>query len=360
MADVTLGTTPVGSDHPPVFLAEIGTLFNQDLALAQRMVQRIRAAREAAVVPIVLKGEILHTADICGDDDAVEVYHSKAGERREERYRDLIERKVVPLSHYEAIFGLCPDLPFCVSVYDFEGADFAVGAGAVALKVASSNITHVPLLRHVACTGLPVIVDTGRATLADVERAVATVRGAGGERLVLEHSPDGHPALAANHNLRMLQTLARAFDVPVGLSDHYDGEQMLYLSLAYGAALVEKGLVLDATGLAQAVSHAMRLDDLEEVAQRLHDCWMAGGSGMRDLDRPIGKLGTSARMGLVAAHDLRPGDPVDLDHVTFAFPRRGIGVEHWDEVEGWELVEPVAAGAVIDWPQVRPAGAPPI
>ena len=120
------------------------------------------------------------------------------------------------------------------------------------------------------------------------------------------------------------------------------------------------GLYDPDTGLDQDVSHAMRLDDLEEVAQRLHDCWMAGGSGMRDLDRPIGKLGTSARMGLVAAHDLRPGDPVDLDHVTFAFPRRGIGVEHWDEVEGWELVEPVAAGAVIDWPQVRPAGAPPI
>jgi len=345
-----LGATPVGPSHPPVFLAEIGTLFNQDIERAQTLVERIRAAREeVAGTPIVLKGEILHTADICLDDDAVENYYSRTGEHRAERYREVIERKVVPLDQYRAIFGLCPDLPFVVSVYDVEGADFAAEIGAVALKIASSNITHVPLIRHAAGLGLPLLIDTGRSTLAEIERAVSTARTAGCTQLIVEHSPDGHPALPRNHNLRMLQTLAATFDVPVGLSDHHAGEEMLYLSVALGASLVEKGVTLDPDALDQDVSHALPLQDLQRVASTLHDCWMALGDEFRDLSTPIEKIGSSARMGLVARRDLAPGDPVDLEHVTFAFPKKGIGAEEWDEARGMEVAMDLPKGAVITW-----------
>lgn len=351
-----LGETPVGPDAPPVLLAEIGTLFNQDLDQARSMVRAIRDARGADTgSPILLKGEVLHTAEIVLDDDAVETYHSRAGESRSERYRELIERKVVPLDHYRAIFGLCPELPFVLSVYDAEGANFAAAEGAVGLKVASSNITHVPLIRHVARTGLPVILDTGRSTLAEVARAVDAARGAGCDQLLLEHSPDGHPALPGNHNLRMLQTLARAFGTPVGLSDHHDGEEMMVVSIALGASLVEKGVTFDPDALEQDASHAMALDRLVPAARSIFAAWQALGSGTRDLDVPIARLGTSARMGLVAARDLHPGDPVDLDHVTFAFPCRGIGVELWDEVVGWEFATEIPRGGVIGWGQVRKA-----
>ena len=350
-----MGDAPVGADHPPVFLAEIGTLFNQDIELARSLVGRIRTARAAVVhTPILLKGEILHTADICLDDDAIENYYSRSGQHRAERYREVIERKVVGLDQYRAIFGLCPDLPFVLSVYDIEGADFAVEIGAVALKVASSNITHVPLIRHVAGTGLPVLIDTGRSAIDEIERAVTTARDAGCSQLILEHSPDGHPALPANHNLRMLQTLATKFDVPVGLSDHHAGEEMLYLSVALGASLVEKGVTLDPDALDQDVSHAMPLQDLERVANTLHDCWLAMGEEFRDPTTPIEKIGSSARMGLVAKCDLRPGDPIDLDHVTFAFPKKGVGAEEWDEAARREIARDMSRGSVIEWGDLRP------
>lgn len=354
MTSVHLGETPVGPEHPPVLLAEIGTIFNQDLDQARQMVERVRQARAACPdTPVILKGEVLHTADICLHDDTCETYHSTAGEKRSERYRELIERKVVSLDQYRRIFGLCPDLPFVLSVYDLEGADFAAEIGAVGLKIASSNITHVPLIRHVAGLGLAVLIDTGRSTMSEIERAVRTAREAGCQQLIVEHSPDGHPALPDNHNLRMLWTLSRAFGAPVGLSDHYDGEEMLYVAVALGASLLEKGITFDPGALEQDVSHAMPAAAIETVAGRIHASWQALGSPVRDLSRPIEKLGTSARMGLIARHHLVAGDTIDLETITFAFPRKGIGVEEWDEARGRTLDAEIEIGTPIHWGHIR-------
>ena len=127
----------------------------------------------------------------------------------------------------------------------------------------------------------------------------------------------------------------------------------MLVSVALGASLVEKGVTLEPDALEQDASHAMALDRLVPAARAIHAAWLALGRGTRDLDLPIAKLGTSARMGLVAKQDLRAGDPIDLEHVTFAFPARGIGVEHWDELEGWEIDATIPRGAVIGWGQVR-------
>lgn len=360
-SSVTIGGIPLGPQHPPVFLAEIGTFFNQDVDTAHVMAGRIAEARRTCPqTPLVLKGEVLHDADVCLDDDTVENYVAKDGTRRQERYRDLVERKVVPLEQYRRLYAVARehDMPFVLSVYDFTGADFAVEVGAVALKIASANLTHLPLIRHVAAKGLPVVIDTGRAAFEEVARAVRVAREAGCTELVVEHSPDGHPALAETHNLRLLETYARCFDVPVGLSDHYQGEEMLYVSVALGASLVEKGVTFDPAALDQDVAHAMALDDLPRVMARLHDAWQALGRPYRPAGQVIrGNVGTSQRPGLVARTALRPGDRVDLTSVRFAWPAKGIPAFQWDMVEGWEMAREVAAGTPIGWADVRPVSA---
>lgn len=355
---IMLAGIPVGAEHPPVFLAEIGTFFNQDIAKAEVTIRRIvEAARQSGGTPVVLKGEILHDASICLDDDTMETYASKSGEVKRERYRALIERKLVPLDTYRALFGIvaAAGMPFMVSVYDPIGADFALESGACALKIASANITNVPLIRHVAAKGLPLVVDSGRASLEDVARAVQTARGAGATQILVEHSPDGHPARPEAHNLRLLQTYAQAFEVPVGLSDHHVDEEMLYVAVALGASLIEKGVALDAGTLEQDVSHAMVIEDLPRTLRRLNNAWVALGRSRRDPTVALtGTVATSQRQGLVARRDLVSGDRVSADTVGTAWPAKGIPVHHWDIVAGWEVTEPLAQGSVIEWCHVRP------
>jgi sialic acid synthase SpsE len=353
---VKLGPFPLTADKPPVFLAEIGGFFSQDMMLAAEMVAEIiRIARTVPHQPVVLKTEILHDAEICLPGDTLETYASKDGRVERENYRALIERKVVPLDQYAKLLKICSDaeMPFLVSVYDFAGADFAAANGTCALKIASPNIIHLPLIRHCAGKGLPLILDTGRATFAEVHRAVEMARYAGCNDIVVEHSPDGHPALPKAHNLRILQTYRETFGLPVGLSDHHVGIEMLYMAVALGATLIEKGVHVAPEDLDIDISHTMDMRDLAQVLRSIHDCWQALGSPARDTRVPIeGVIGTSQRQCLVARLDLQRGDRVSFDSVRFAFPCRGISVEHWDKVAGRKVARPVKAGAPVVWDDV--------
>lgn len=355
--DVVIDGIPVGVSAPPVVLAEIGALFNRDLAVAERLIDRIAALRDAgAALPILLKGEILDDPAICLDDDSIETFRSRSGERRVERFRALIERKVLSLAEYARIFAMCrkASLPVVMSVYDRAGAEFSAKEGAVALKIASSNVTHLPLIRAVSATGLPVIIDTGRTALGEVDTAFRAARDAGAASIILEHSPDGHPAPPENHNLRTLRTLAETFRVPVGLSDHYAGHEMMIAAIALGANLIERNIVEAEGVLEQDHAFATGIDRLAGLVETLHAVWAALGAPYRDVRNTSGLIATSARMGLMARRDVAPGEPLGDETVAFAFPRKGIGVEHFDLVLGWRFAKPVGAGRPISWRDVRP------
>lgn len=352
-----IGQHELSPEKPPVFLAEIGGFFGQDYGLAKEMIGRIiEAGQTVPSQPMVLKTEILHDAEICLPGDTLETYASKDGQVRTENYRDLIERKVFPLDRYSDLFELCRDngMPYIASVYDFIGADFAAEAGAASLKIASSNIVHGPLIRHCAAKGLPLIIDTGRSTIAEVHKSISLARAEGCFDIVIEHSPDGHPALPEAHNLLILKTYLRAFGLPVGLSDHHVGIEMLYMAIALGAGMLEKGVHVAPDDLDIDVSHTMDIKDLPRVLQSVHDCWRALGSSERNLLTPVeGVLGTSQRQCLVAANELKPGDNISLKTVRFSFPCRGIPVDSWDLVEGWALTRPVSAGQPVQWGDVQ-------
>ena len=172
----------VHASRPPVVLPDIGTFFNQDVALAARMVAAVKAAGARYV-----KGEVLHDAEICLKTDVAEHYLGADAQSVGENYRQLVERKALPLSQYEKIFAPCRELKLglVLSVYDLKGADFAKRLGACALKIASTNVVHAPLIRYCAGLDLPLIIDTGKATLDEALRAVNWARRAGAERIVL-------------------------------------------------------------------------------------------------------------------------------------------------------------------------------
>lgn len=345
---IDIAGRPVGPGFSPLLLPDIGTFFNQDQNKALSIIGDLhRAGAE------MIKGELLHDSNICLDDHTEELYFStRRGVVLRERYRELIERKTLSLDAYEKIFAECTrlGLPFIVSVYDIVGADFAKQIGAAGLKIASSNIVHEPLIRYVSSLGLPTIIDTGKATLAEIARAVEWANREPRASIIVEYSPPPPPAPIHKQNLRVLNTFASAFSCLIGLSDHHAGPEMLFAATAMGCHILEKGVCDDDLPDDQDVAHALpvsRFSSVIETCRIIH-------AGLGDGRYPAIHDKKISRMCLIARHDIDVGTILTAETVDFAFPSKGVGVEHWSMVSNWRLNKPLASGTPITWSDIEP------
>src|SRR5262249_34502833 len=157
-----------------------------------------------------------------------------------------IEDRVVPLAQYQALLERCHQfrIPFVASVFDTTGVDFLVEMRAAGIKLARNYVNHHVLIRHAAKAGLPVILDVGETYFSETFAPTEIVRAAG-VPLILLHHPGPNPSPAAIQNMRLIETYKRALGGPVGLSDHYRGDLMVYVAVALGANMIEKGVVDD-------------------------------------------------------------------------------------------------------------------
>jgi sialic acid synthase SpsE len=263
---------------------------------------------------------------------------------------------VLPLERAARIYRRARDLglEIVLTVYDSAGIDFALDAGAAALKIASSNVTHAPLIREVARRGKPVIVDTGRATHEEIGRAVEWARAAGARELIVQHSPAAPPAPLEQHHLRMMRALGERFDCPYGLSDHHAGNEMLLAAVALGASVVEKGIAADDARADIDLAHAARIGEVAGIVRAIDAVWRALGE---EAPQRAASRATD-RMGLVAARALRAGEKIEASSARFAMalPEGAVPVERWDEVQGRRLARAVAADQPIRWEDLAAGG----
>jgi sialic acid synthase SpsE len=347
---IGVGEVCIGGDSPPLFLADIGTYFNQDLACGKRLIDDIADCGLRFV-----KGEVLHDAGICLDCGLEEVITDASAHVTTERYRDVIERKVLPLSSYDELFSHARrrGLGLALSVYDETGLAYVLERGVEIIKVASSNIVHKPLIERIARAGRPAIIDTGRASLGEILRAVHWFVNAGGSALIVEYSPPAPPVPASMQNLRFIETLREVCQCPIGLSDHHAGEEMLYAAVALGAAVLEKGVCPDDLDREQDRAHALTVRELRDVVRKCGNVYMGMGNTVPELRTP--QPPHPARMGLIAKRELRRGEVLTEREIGFAFPAVGVAVEDIERVLGWRVRKGVPSGAPIRWIDLDPA-----
>src|SRR5439155_442176 len=144
-------------------------------------------------------------------------------------------------------------------------------------KIARDNINNVPLIRHAGKTGRPLIFDAGIVYLDEIARAVRLAQDAGAGGVVVNHHPGANPAPPEVHNMRVMQSYKEALRVPVGLACHYRGDEMLYVAVAMGANLLEKGVVDDPDRVEQDLVSAARLGEVNDIIRKVHNCWKAIG-----------------------------------------------------------------------------------
>ena len=341
--DIAIGHQWVGPTHTPLILPDIDMFFNGDLDVADALIACVKAAGLTTI-----KAAILEDPDIVFDNGAEESYLGEDGQTHKTNYRALIHKKILTRAQHIALFDKvrAHGLQLVVSVYDVASVAFAKEQGVVALKIPSSNITHRILIEASATSGLPLIIDTGKATMPEITRAVDWAKLAGADgKIIVEHSPFAPPAPMARQDLSMIPYLRDALGCHAGLSHHARGPLMMLASVPLGATLIECGLCQDDEASDQDVFHALRASDLAPTVKQIADIHAALGTPFDQGRHAI--TYHQARMGLRAAVDLAPGDVLDLDNTSFSFPPLGIGAEDWYEHAGKAVITSIKAGQPI-------------
>jgi N-acetylneuraminate synthase len=242
---------------------------------------------------------------------------------------------------------------------DFMSTPF--DAGAVELlaplvpvfKIASADLTNLPLLRHVAGKGKPVILSTGASTLGEIDVAVHTLANAGCNDLVLLHCVLNYPCLNRHANLNMIGALHRAYpEIVVGYSDHtVPEERMLVLTAAWlkGAAVLEKHFTHDKSLPGNDHYHAMDKRDLKAFCANLDMLAETMGASFKAPLPEEAPAREHARRSIVVDRPLAAGAVITETDITYKRPGHGISPLNWDVVLGRKVNRDLEVDHILQW-----------
>ena len=220
-------------------------------------------------------------------------------------------------------------------------------------KTGSDDLTNLPLLRAIAEKGKPMLVSTGMCSLGEIEAAVETVLATGNQQLVLLHCVVSYPSRPEDANLRVIETLQKAFGLPIGLSDHTQDEFTSLLATQMGAVVIEKHFTLD---------HALKLPDHEAsldpaqfklLVDRVRLVSKTLGDGVKRILPTEQKWRAAARKSIFSAKTIQAGSAIQATDLTLCRPSTGIHPHFMDVIAGRTAIHDIPAGTLITWAMIR-------
>ncbi len=332
----------IGDDTDCYVIAEIGHNHQGDLDKARELFRQAKECGADAVKLQKRDNRSLYTAQMYNKPyDNENSFGKTYGEHRE--FLEFGRSQYMELARYARELGLA----FFATAFDRPSADFLRQLEMPAYKFASGDLKNVPLLKHVAAFGMPMIVSTGGGTMDDVRRAYDAVMPIN-PRLSFLQCTMSYPTEAKEIDLRVIATLREAFpDVVVGLSDHFNGIVVAAAAYVLGARIVEKHFTLNHT--MKGTDHPLSLEPigLRKMVRDLRRLRDALGDGIKKVYpsevSAIGKMGKA----LVAARDLPAGHVLDAADVAAKSPGGGLPPFEIDRVIGKRLLVPHKADDML-------------
>lgn len=345
---LTLPDRVVGPGHPCWVVAELSANHNGSL---QRAEDIVRAAADAGAHAIKLQ---TYTADTMTLRSSRPEFTISGGTLWDGRtLHDLYQEAYTPWEWQPRLKQLAADLGMeCFSSpFDATAVEFLVNELDVSVfKLASFEITDLPLIRAIAQTGRPCIMSTGVASLADIATAVDTFRAHSSAGLALLKCTSAYPAPPEDANLRTIPHLSQAFDVVAGLSDHTLGVAVAVTSVALGASLIEKHFTLSRDDPGPDSAFSLEPHELRRLVDEVAVAEKALGKVTYGYAASVRKGGSARfRRSLFAAAAIKAGEAFTADNVRVVRPSHGLPPADYDRVLGRHATCDIAFGTPLSW-----------
>ncbi|WP_238883205.1 N-acetylneuraminate synthase [Clostridium sp. YIM B02551] len=323
-------------DKRVFIIAEAGVNHNGDLEVAKKLVDVAAESGADAVKFQTFKADELVTKD------APKAKYQEKTTGAGSQYEML---KKLELSYEDHIYlkNYCQerDIVFLSTPFDFQSVDLLESIDIPLYKIGSGDLTNIPLIKYIAKLNKPMIISTGMANLGEVEEPIKAIQDSGNDKITLLHCTSNYPTSYEDVNLKAMITLKNAFNLPVGYSDHTIGMEIPVAAVAMGARVIEKHFTLDKS--MNGPDHKVSLEpmELEKMVKSIRNIEVAFGDGVKKCTKNEEDTRKVARKSIVAKANLKKGDILSLDNITFKRPENGISPRHFEFINNKKLVKDV-------------------
>lgn len=336
----------VGSDRPPLIIAEMSGNHNQSL---ERALAIVEAAAKAGAHALKIQTYTADTMTLDCDEGEFFIADKDSLWKGKSLY-ELYQQAYTPWEWHKPIFDRAKSLGMIAfsSPFDETAVDFLETLEVPCYKIASFENCDLPLLRKVAATGKPLIVSTGMATLGELDETVRTVREAGSSDLILLKCTSTYPASPENSHVRSIPQLRANFNCEVGLSDHTAGIGVAIAAVALGATVVEKHFTLSRSEGGVDAAFSLEPSELASLVLESERAWL----GLGDVRFGPTEHETKSlvfRRSLYVVKDVAAGELLSSSNVRAIRPGLGLPPKFLETFLGKRVNRDVKRGTPISF-----------
>lgn len=347
MKNIQIGKKVIGAEEPPFIIAEAGSNHNRKLEQAKKLID---VAVEAGVDAIKFQ---TFSAEKLVAETKLKAKH--LNNVSEESSTHEIFRKIelprewhIELARYAEEKGVI----FLSSPFDEEAVDLLDEIGVPAFKIASGDITNLPLLKYAARKMKPLILSTGASTLGEIDEAVSSIREVGNEKIILLHCVASYPTSMEDANLTSIVAINNAFNLPTGYSDHTLGIIAPIVAVTMGAVVIEKHFTLSRNMVGPDHFYAIEPAELKTMVENLRAVKKLKGASTKQVVKTELECRKLGRRSIYATVDIPSGSTITKEMLSILRPAIGLDPKFIDIVIGRKAVADIHRYEPITWDKI--------
>lgn len=343
-----INDTKIGTEFEPYVIAELSANHNGSLDRAKLS---IKAAKDSGAHAVKLQ---TYTADTMTIDCNKPDFIIKGGLWNGYKLYDLYNDASTPFEWHKELFSYASEVGIdCFSTpFDESAFELLEELKAPAYKIASFEITDLPLIKLVASSGKPLLMSTGMASEEEISDALNTALNAGSGSILLFHCISSYPAPLEQSNLRKIVNLKKRFGVDVGLSDHTLGITAAITSIALGACAIEKHFTLSRNEKGPDSEFSIEPLELKALVEGTKDAWLSLGN--ENFSRPTAESSNFAfRRSIYFVRDLKAGEIITTKDIRRIRPGFGLPPKFFEEILGRRTKYDVSSGEAVSFEKLE-------
>lgn len=339
----------IGQNYKPYIIAELSANHNGDI---NKALETIEIAAKCGADAIKIQSYNADTMTIdCDNED----FQIKGGLWDGYSLYSLYQQAHTPFAWHKQLFEKAKEVGITLfsTPFDETAVELLESLNTPAYKIASFEMTDLPLIKRVAQTGKPMIISTGMADFSEIQEAINTAKENGCNELVVLHCISAYPAPYGQANLATIKDIAQQFNVISGLSDHTLGTVVSVAAVALGASVIEKHFILDRNETGPDSEFSIEPQELQQLVHDTEDTHNAIGVAGYER-KPVEQASMAFRRSLYFVKDLKQDEIITAEHIRRIRPGFGLAPKYYEQIIGCKCKQDIKRGTPVRWGLIAP------